>query len=204
MQGSRFGRWTVFRHCAIIGRWWCRCDCGTKKRVAARSLVSGRSKSCGCSKRGGSSGRKHGMSRSPTYFAWQGMKERCYNPRSKRYYDYGGRGIKVCDPWRHSFEAFLADMRPKPEGMTLDRIDTNGNYEPSNCRWATALQQGQNTRRNHLITIGGTTLILTEWARRMGLKQESIRNRLRRGWSEVDAVTTPVNPRYSHPKRESK
>ncbi len=86
--------------------------------------------------------------KSPTYNSWQAMKRRCYRPNHKNYADYGGRGIQVCARWRKSFDAFLADMGPRPEGMTLDRADVNGSYEPGNCRWATKSEQNYNQRRH--------------------------------------------------------
>ena len=96
--------------------------------------------------------RSHGMARTPEYAAWRGMKSRCLNPNRPNYADYGGRGIAVCDRWLESFENFLADMGPRPAGMSLDRIDVNGNYEPGNCRWLDATTQQYNKRK-----LSGTT-----------------------------------------------
>lgn len=117
-----------------------KCDCGNTKEVPNRALKNGTT-SCGCKTR------THGMTRSPTHSSWSNMISRCYNTNNPRYKDWGGRGIKVCDRWRHSFLNFLEDMGERPKGMTLDRYpDPNGNYEPGNCRWATPKQQAENKR----------------------------------------------------------
>ncbi|MCP1173759.1 hypothetical protein [Ralstonia chuxiongensis] len=111
------------------------------------------------------------------YQAWANMKARCENPNNIRYHRYGGRGIKVCERWRNSFEAFLADMGPS-NGLTIDRIDNDGNYEPGNCRWATVREQSQKTSRIKLLTFNGETLSLAEWARRLGIRANTLTMRL--------------------------
>lgn len=116
----------------------------------------------------------------PEYVAWVSMKTRCHNPRSLNYRGYGSRGIKVCVRWLHSFANFLADMGPRPSKLhSLDRIDNDGNYNPGNCRWATHVEQQQNTRNNRRLTYNGETLCLSEWARRLGIGRTSLRCRLR-------------------------
>lgn len=147
--GDRFGQLVVIAEVDRDNgrRFLCRCDCGAEKIVQANNLRSGNSTSCGGHRRPG--GRKtHGLSGSPTWISWSAMKSRCYWEPSAGYAYYGGRGICVCDRWlgRDGFENFLADMGERPEGMTLDRIDSDGDYEPSNCRFATPLEQIRNRR----------------------------------------------------------
>ena len=135
----------------------------------------------------------HGMSRTPEYNAWSHMKDRCFNPNNKNYLDYGGRGIAVCDRWLN-LENFLADMGTKPSPKhSLDRIDNDGDYCPDNCRWATKAEQANNRRYNRLITIGCVTLTIAQWAIEMGFDKNLIYCRLNSGWSEFDAVMTPVH-----------
>lgn len=132
--------------------WLCHCACGNFKRVRGDSLWTGKTKSCSCLQidivtRHGQARRTMGWS--STYRSWQAMKRRCLNPKVRGYKNYGGRGITICERWLESFENFLADMGPRPPGMSLDRIDPNGNYEPGNCRWATAKEQSLNKRSSN-------------------------------------------------------
>jgi hypothetical protein len=134
----------------------CRCDCGIERDVCVQSL--GIIKSCGCERRLHPNRLKHGHSvgriRSKTHSAWSGMIQRCTNTHHPKYPNYGGRGIVICERWRHSFENFLADMGVKPLGKTLDRKDVNGNYEPDNCRWATPKEQANNTTHIVMVKVG--------------------------------------------------
>lgn len=123
----------------------------------------------------------HGKSYSREYDAYLQMKRRCYDPSVAKYKIYGARGITVCDSWRESFSNFISDMGPRPTGYSIDRIDNNGPYSPENCRWATALEQGANTRQNRIITYAGRTLHLGEWARLCEVTTQTLWKRLARG-----------------------
>ncbi len=123
----------------------------------------------------------HGKSRTPEYLAWKRMKARCTCKASAGFRHYGGRGVQVCARWRDSFEAFIADMGPCPYGHSLDRIDTNGNYEPGNCRWADRVTQNNNTTRNRLVAHLGREQTLAEWCRELHLDYDRVKARMRRG-----------------------
>lgn len=125
-----------------------------------------------------------------TRTAWQQMIARCYDPENYKYPSYGGRGIRVCDRWI-CFKLFAKDVGQRPDGMTLNRIDNDGPYSPENCEWATYYEQNQNRRDNNRVTFNGETHCVTEWARRLGVTREALRNRLSRGWSIDDAMTRP-------------
>ena len=198
--GKRYGRLQVVRMepkqpCQKGTFWICKCDCGTEShRVEGGCLRNGRVTSCGCYARERSSerARTHGRRDSREYSIWRAMKKRCYVQNASGYARYGGRGIKVCNRWRDSFENFYEDMGPAPEGMSLDRIDGDGDYAPSNCRWATIKQQQRNTCTNRLISYKNKTLTLVEWSEITGLASETIAARIKRGWSTAKALETPV------------
>jgi hypothetical protein len=126
----------------------------------------------------------------PEYLAWREMIRRCTDPQYKDYPRYGGRGIRVCRRWLDSWRNFLADMGSRPdENYSIERKDNDGNYEPSNCVWATKHEQNRNKRNNHWLTLDGQTLVLEDWARRLGTSSATIRWRLRHGWSVAQALT---------------
>jgi len=129
------------------------------------------------------------------YAAWSRMKSRCNNPSFIEFDKYGGRGITVCEKWSKSFEAFITDVGPRPSPQhSLDRINNNGNYEPGNVRWATRIQQMNNTSRTRLLTLNGKTQGLCLWAYELGVRPKTLRKRLKIGWSDEDILTTPFPP----------
>lgn len=136
----------------------------------------------------------HGMRRTPEYEAWRGMKRRCYKPSCSKYEQYGGRGISVCERWRHSFDAFIADMGPKPSpDMSLDRINVDGDYEPSNCRWADPNTQMRNRTDSILVEWNGKIVHILDVPRHPSISEKNLRKRIRaRGWSAKDAVSIPA------------
>jgi hypothetical protein len=135
---------------------------------------------------------EHGLSRTPAYPVWCNMKTRCYNESSTFYAEYGGRGITVCERWRESFSAFYEDMGERPAGMTIERLDNDKGYEPGNCVWATRKVQSRNRRGRRLLTIDGKTQTMAEWSEECGIALRTIWERCNLGWSDADAVTTPV------------
>lgn len=179
--------------------WLVKCKCGNTKEVSSTNLLNNSVKSCGCmsSKWISASLTKHGMKETGTYKSWSEMKRRCHGPSSNKYKNYGGRGIKVCERWRQSFDAFLTDMGPRPgQEYSIDRKDNNGDYCPENCRWATKKQQNNNRRDTILLTVDEQIKPLSEWADIYKINRVLLWLRIYRlKWSVEDAVKTPVNGR---------
>lgn len=198
--GANCGQWVVVDNNAgktSYGARLClvRCSCGTERLVISWGLVSGKSTSCGCVGRAKLVARNttHGYAprgaNSPEYRAWARMIQRVDNPTLDRWSSYGGRGIRVCDRWRESFEAFLVDMGPRPNPKhSVDRINVDGDYEPENCRWASPTVQARNTRRNHYVIVHGSRMCITEAAERLGIPYATVKWRIRHGMTDEQAL----------------
>lgn len=195
LKDKKIGRLTVVERVGVDRYrhvlWKCTCSCGGEKVVIASNLIREFTTSCGCLmlETRGKAGKTHGMSKTKIYSVWRAMIQRCYNNGQERCRNYGGRGIKVCDRWKESFDNFYKDMGDDyKEGLSIDRINVNGNYELSNCRWATAEQQSNNKTTSKSITIGSDTKSIEGWERSSGTNKRTIRTRLQRGWNPVQAV----------------
>ena len=190
--GMKFGRWTIIGDYIRYKQYGhknylCKCSCekGTEKYVDLQNLKSGKSISCGCLtiENAKKHFTKHGETKTKLYNTWSGMRHRCNNPNDDRYKDYGGRGIRVCDEWLNSYEVFRdwSLSHGFENNLTIDRIDNDGNYEPSNCRWVDNKTQANNKRSNVIIEHNGIKKNTTEWGNELGINPRNIRNRLRRG-----------------------
>ena len=178
--GTKINKLTVLSYSA--GKYECVCECG---RITRTRYVWGTLANKSCSSKCAKADRAPFV-KPPEYGVWCGMIQRCTNPKRKCYPVYGGRGITVCERW-NSFNGFLADMGPRPSlAHTLDRIDSNGNYEPSNCRWATIDVQATNRADNRRVCINGTSKIIAEWARYFGISAETVYDRLHHGVPEAE------------------
>ena len=174
-------------------QWTCRCDCGTEKVVGQRAMRTGMVKSCGCLNEELKKQRiTHGHARkgahSGAYKAWRGIFQRCENPNTDQWANYGGRGITVCESWR-DFANFLADMGERPRGKSIERLDVDGNYEPSNCVWATAIEQARNQRRTIWVHYRGKERCLKEACELSGVNYMTAIDRLQRGWPAERALS---------------
>jgi hypothetical protein len=208
LVGQRFGRWTVLAETTPFlrrdggrrRRWICKCSCGTVRMVLQQALFAKPGKgsmSCGCLHIE-CTYRTHGMAQTSLYKVWASMRARCNNPNNKEYANYGARGIKVCAKWT-AFEGFFADMGPTYQpGLSIDRIDNNGDYTTDNCHWTTQQEQMHNCSINHWLEFGGERLIVSDWARKLGIKIHTLNSRLAAGWSPERALTTPVGKHTVH------
>lgn len=187
--GRKFGRLTAQ---ARINKGKCRflCECGNIVALVIKGVVSGDTSSCGCIQREILIARNqtHGMSQQyrSTYRSWKDMRARCLNANDSDYANYGGRGISVCERW-NEFASFFEDLGERPTGTTLDRKDTNGNYEPSNCRWADAKTQANNKRSNRMVTINDQSQTLQQWADQFGIDRSKVRYRLNVGYGSQES-----------------
>lgn len=172
--GKTFGLWAVEEKVKTKNGWkfLCTCTCGKKSLQCAYDLTSGKTKSCGCFV--SRSPRSSILKDHPLYGSWRSMRDRCNNPANPKWYRYGGRGIKICSRWEN-FMFFAADMGPRPKGASLDRINNDGDYEPSNCRWATPKQQSQNTRRNIWIEKDARIMCASDWAKELNTSHTTVK-----------------------------
>lgn len=199
LTGLRFGRlFVVSVHSRPFRTTWdCLCDCGNRTVVLGGNLRSGYTQSCGCLRRdvGREVNLKHGATHTPEYRIWTHMIGRCTNPNDSRYPDYGGRGITVCDRWRHSFENFIADIGKRPtKHHSIERKNNDLGYEPGNCKWATRREQMRNTRRAMRLTILGETKSLSDWCDHYNQSYRLAKKRIQYlGWDVIEALT--IGPR---------
>lgn len=201
LSGKRFGTITVIKRgensSSGDARWHGICDCGRPTFSCGYRLVSGKVHSCrGCACKKNAT--THGATDTKEFYAWSAMIQRCCDPQSESYKDYGARGIKVCKRWRN-FEAFIGDMGKAPsKELTLDRIDNDGDYTPENCRWATMREQANNRRNNNIFEFNGQSKTVAQWARAVGLEYHTLRRRIFVSrWPIERALTTPV----THPRK---
>ena len=204
ISGQKFGRLTAVKTAFYKNgyyHWECQCDCGKKVIVKGSNLRNGHTQSCGCKNFGIVRNYKHGGKKSRLYGIYRKMIFRCYQKNYHHYFDYGGRGIKVCDEWLgdNGFINFKewALENGYCDDLTIDRIDVNGNYEPSNCRWADIITQANNKRNTKYITLNGETKPFMIWCDEYGLRNhcKTIWDRLKRGWSPIEAFTIPIGVR---------
>lgn len=200
LVGQTFGRLTVQ---SLVGSvknkkvWLCLCSCGKQNTVPTAMLRCGSTKSCGClgiearSAATSKSNKTHGMSKTQTYSIWFNMRRRCEQKSHKSYCHYGGRGIIVCDRWK-TFHAFFEDMGEAPVGLSIERKDVNGNYEPSNCCWATMKEQSNNRRTNHVLSAFGEKKTMQQWAESSGISYHALSKRIGAGWPVEEAVSKPM------------
>lgn len=199
--GQKFGRLTVVKFTEISkdghALWECYCDCGKAIITKGSSLRSGDTTSCGCYQIERST--KHGLTHTREYQTWLHLKDRCYNSNDKYYHNYGGRGVVVCERWINPVDGFMNfynDMGNRPKGKySIDRINNDGNYEPSNCEWNTYKIQNNNRRSNRLLTLHGETKTMQQWVDILNIPRSTLKQRLRNGWSEEEALTLERNPK---------
>lgn len=200
ITGQRFGRLVATSYRVVISengrsstRWTCRCDCGNSTEVLLSNLKNGNCTSCGCFRRDRAGGLNatHGLSNTREYAAWGAMVSRCHNPNAQAAHNYGQRGIVVCDRWRNSFEAFYADMGPRPSDQhSIERRDVNGNYEPGNCYWATTAEQAMNRRNTLYVEYKGETMTLKDLAVLVNIPYAKLYERIYRHGQSVEKATS--------------
>ncbi len=193
LSGVSFGDWLVVSD--LGGLLICKCKCGYEAKQAPANIIRGRTTSCRkCMAVRNVTLSANGLPHKPTRNTWKSMIERCYNTSHKFYPIYGGRGITVHESWKLSYDSFTSDMGIRPEGKSLDRINSDGNYCPNNCRWATQKEQCRNRRVNRRISINGTSKTIAEWTELSGLSDGTIDQRIKRGWSEDRLLIPSTQP----------
>ncbi len=207
---ERYGRWTVLyetdRSHDNRRMFICKCDCGKEKKVYLKVLKNGISKSCGCLRKEihTTHGFASNVGRRREYRIYDAMKSRCNNKKHRGYEKYGGAGVCVCDRWMECFENFIADMGPCPKGCSIDRFpNPDGNYEPSNCRWATNAQQARNKSSNINIEFDGITMCLADWAKWLGVRHNTLTYRIQK-WNDVEKAFTTPFAKFPNRKRSKK
>ncbi len=198
LTGQKFGKLTVLEKVGADKRynalWLCKCDCGNEKIITRDRLVTGHSKSCGCLRKENCiKHTKHGLTHARIHRIWAGIKRRCTVIKDRAYKYYGGRGIKMCEEWFKNSKAFIdwAYSNGYSDNLTIERIDVNGNYEPSNCKWIDIKEQQRNKRSNKKITFKNQTHSLIEWAEILSIDYKKLKARLRQGWDFEKSITTP-------------
>lgn len=187
--GKTFARLTVLAECAGA-KWLCECSCGKRKTLQRKHVISGATRSCGCLRADQIAERNttHGHCNHPLWLTWVNMMGRCHDPKHPNYEDYGARRISVCERWR-VFENFINDVGTRPSGHTLEREDNNLGYQPGNVVWATTKTQANNKRSTIRLTFKGVTRPLEEWCRELSINRSTAYYRLKRGWSDSEALT---------------
>ena len=198
LSGQRFGRWLAIKRVKSkhgYRTYLCVCDCGNTSEIVSSSLRKGDSLSCGCWSKEYKRElyTTHGMKKHPLYSVWRGMKNRCYNKNDLPYKDYGGRGIKLSDKWLSNFMNFYNDMSPTyQKGLTIERIDVNGNYEKSNCCWITRSKQARNRRCSRWIETLEGRMTITEAANKVGISYLAMFRRVKMKWP-IEKLLIPAN-----------
>lgn len=212
LTGQRFGRLIVIGEAGRAKngakRWRCLCDCGNEHFVITGNLLNSSTRSCGCYRKECTASKNyvHGKSQTRLHRIWRGMKKRCFNPNEKCFNLYGGRGITVCEDWKNDFQSFYdwAIKNGYDDSLSIDRINVNGNYEPSNCRWADNKIQSNNKTTSFLLTMNGETHTVSEWAKIVGIDRKTISDRITRfGWSAEKALTVKARITYDHRRNKA-
>jgi hypothetical protein len=195
LTGIRYGKLVGVSKSHLKRKWVFGCDCGNVVHTFKFQVLAGRSRSCGCSEKPTFTGAKHLMYKTPEYNSWSMMKSRCLNKNVKSYRNYGAKGISICEKWL-SFEGFYEDMGARPQGTSLNRINSEEGYYPDNCEWADRKTQAANKTNSMLLTINGESKRLPEWCQQFGCVSYKVaKYRIRKGWDHLMAVSVPPRSR---------